>query len=97
MQGDAQERYRIEGCFFLYGDPSQPCRASGSTQQNVQSRVIHTKLPRTRIFLALETQNENLVRIGGLLSTIGGTVENAVLRGVQRAVNDADEDGVVEE
>jgi hypothetical protein len=38
-----------------------------------------------------------LVRIGGLLSNIGGTVENAVVRGVQRAVNDAAEDGVVEE
>ena len=50
-----------------------------------------------RIFQALETQNENLVRIGGLLSNIGGTVENAVVRGVQRAVNDADEDGMVEE
>jgi hypothetical protein len=50
-----------------------------------------------RIFLALETQNENLVRIGGLLTNIGGTVENAVVRGVQRAVNDADGDGVVEE
>ena len=47
MQGDAQERYRIEGCFFLYGDPSRPCRASGSTQRNVQPRVIHTKLART--------------------------------------------------
>ena len=32
MQRGAQERYRIEGCFFLYGDPSRPCRASGSTQ-----------------------------------------------------------------
>ena len=50
-----------------------------------------------RIFLALETQNENLVWIGGLLSNIGGTVENAVVRGVQRAVNDADEEGVIEE
>jgi hypothetical protein len=50
-----------------------------------------------RIFQALETQNENLVRIGGLLSNLGGTVENAVVRGVQRAVNEADEDGVVEE
>jgi hypothetical protein len=49
MQRGAQERYRIEGCFFLYGDPSRPCRASGSTQQNVQSRVIHTKLPRTEV------------------------------------------------
>jgi hypothetical protein len=51
----------------------------------------------SRIFQALETQNENLVRIGGLLSNLGGTVENAVLRGVQRAVNQADEDGVVED
>ena len=24
MQRGAQERYRIEGCFFLYGDPSRP-------------------------------------------------------------------------
>jgi hypothetical protein len=24
MQGDAQEQYRIEGCFLLYGDPSPP-------------------------------------------------------------------------
>ena len=48
MQRGAQERYRIEGCFLLYGDPSRPSRASGSAQQNVQSRAIHTKLPRTR-------------------------------------------------
>ena len=50
-----------------------------------------------RIFQALETQNETLVRIGGLLGNLGGTVETAVVRGVQRAVNDADEDGVVED
>jgi hypothetical protein len=24
MQRDAQEQYRIEGCFLLYGDPSPP-------------------------------------------------------------------------
>ena len=52
MQGDAQERYRIEGCFFLYGDPSRPWghaarRAQpsktfnpGSSTQNFQEPVI---------------------------------------------------------
>jgi hypothetical protein len=68
--------------------------AAATEEPDEESGIAKTL---ARIFLALETQNENLVRIGGLLTNIGGTVENAVVRGVQRAVNDADGDGVVEE
>ncbi|UEM07991.1 hypothetical protein JL101_035670 (plasmid) [Skermanella rosea] len=49
-----------------------------------------------RIAVTLSDQTEALVRIGGMLTNIGPTVETAVLRGIQRAVNGADEDGVVE-
>jgi hypothetical protein len=93
-----------EGC----SSPRNPIRATLNTHTDMLSEILaaateepdeESGIAKTlaRIFLALETQNENLVRIGGLLTNIGGTVENAVVRGVQRAVNDADGDGVVEE
>jgi hypothetical protein len=41
------------------------------------------------------THTEALVRIGGLLNDLGPSVETAVFRGMQRALDDDDEDDVV--
>jgi len=47
MQGDAQERYRIEGCFFLYGDPSWPW---GHTARRAQPYKTFNSGPSTQNF-----------------------------------------------
>jgi uncharacterized coiled-coil DUF342 family protein len=43
----------------------------------------------------LERQNELLTMIGGNLHGLGATIQVAVIRGMQRAVSGADDDGVV--
>jgi hypothetical protein len=40
---------------------------------------------------------ERLLSIGGMIDTIGPSVERAVIRGVHRAVGNVDEDGVIQE
>jgi hypothetical protein len=50
-----------------------------------------------RIFATLNTQTERLLSIGGMIDTIGPSVERAVIRGVHRAVGNVDEDGVIQE
>jgi hypothetical protein len=47
MQRGAQERYRIEGCFFLYGDPSWPW---GHTARRAQPDKTFNSGPSTQNF-----------------------------------------------
>ena len=43
----------------------------------------------------MERQNDLLTMIGGNLHGLGATIQVAVIRGMQRAVSGADDDGVV--